>query len=224
MRLAKRLCRRLAHALYDRYVFRHAAAPSSVRLLGRRLLTDPQVFHPAGFLSTRILAAYVDALDLRGKRFLDMGTGSGAIGIFAAGRGASVTACDVNPHALALARENARRNHVQLEIVASDLFAALAGRRFDVIAFNIPFYPKVARSHLEAAFFAGPNFETVHDFAAGCSRALAPGGVVVIILSEDSGYARISSIFASAGLTTVSQSVTTRLFERFHVVCFRPAG
>jgi release factor glutamine methyltransferase len=220
-RVLRRTLRGLLHRLYRPYVLWRMARPGQTRVGGRTLLTDPQVFHPTYFLSTRILIDYLRTLDLRGKRLLDMGTGSGAVGLFAESRGAVVTAVDVNPYAVALARKNADRNAARVELLESDLFAALAGRTFDVICFNIPFYPRDPRNHLEAAFFAGREFETVRSFAAGCTEFVAQDGAVVIIFSEDSGHDRILSFFTEAGLTAIDERVTRRLLEKFHTLRFR---
>src|ERR1017187_4421751 len=84
----RQLCRRLVQVFYRPYVLARIAKPSEARLFGRRLLTDPQVFHPVYFLSTRILIDELGTLELEGRQFLDMGTGTGSLAIFAAGRGA----------------------------------------------------------------------------------------------------------------------------------------
>ena len=117
MDLRRKLWRRLLARSYGAFVARATARPSEARFLGHRLLTDPQVFHPVYFLSTRILADSLRRFDLRGKRFLDMGTGSGALGIVAAAAGAQVTACDVNPRAVEIARQNFARNGLTAEVV-----------------------------------------------------------------------------------------------------------
>jgi release factor glutamine methyltransferase len=217
---ARKLCRRVLGRLYGAWVLRRIAAPSETEVHGLRLQTDPQVFHPGYFQSTGVLAAWVQARDLAGARFLDMGTGSGAIGILAAARGARVTAAEVNPRAVAVARENSRRNGVTTEVVESDLFAALGGREFDLIAFNIPFYPRRPNTPFEAAFYAGPEFETVRAFAAGCARQLAPEGEVVIVFSEDSGRDRILGIFEAAGFRVAEERAARRLLEELYVVRF----
>jgi release factor glutamine methyltransferase len=220
---ARRFCRRLFHRVYHRYALRQIAKPMT-RLRGRTLLTDPEVFHPLYFLSTPVFLDYLATLDVAGKRLLDMGTGSGAVGLFAAARGARVTACDINPRAVSLAAENARRNHVEMEVVESNLFAALDGRRFDLICFNLPFYAGQPRTFFDAALFGGPDFETVRAFAAGCRQALAPGGLVVVIFSEDSGRERILSLFEAAGLAPVDERGAMKFFERFHLLRFRPSS
>jgi release factor glutamine methyltransferase len=218
MRRARILCRRLLGQALRPYIMRRIAAPSEAEVAGLRFYTEPGVFHPVYFQSSRLLVEWVAGRDVAGKRFLDMGTGSGPVGIAAAARGARVTAADINPRAVALARRNAERNGVAMEVVESNVFSALGGRTFDVIAFNVPFYPREPRSHFEAAFYAGPGFETVRAFAAGCAEALASGGTVVVVFSEDSGRDGIVDIFAASGLVVVEERTMRRLLEEFYVV------
>jgi release factor glutamine methyltransferase len=71
---------------------------------------------------------------------LDLGTGTGYVAIYLAQRGLRVDATDVSERALALARANAARNGVQVNLFRSDLFSA-AGGPYDVIAFNPPMNP-----------------------------------------------------------------------------------
>lgn len=73
-------------------------------------------------------------------RALDMGTGSGYVGLYLAQRGWIVDATDVSPRAVELARRNANHNGLALNIYASDLFAQVTGK-FDAIAFNPPMRP-----------------------------------------------------------------------------------
>jgi 16S rRNA (guanine1207-N2)-methyltransferase len=74
-------------------------------------------------------------------RFLDLGCGYGVVGVVAAhlapkGR---VVLVDVNPRAVALARDNLELNGVRTaEARAGDGFAAAGEDLFDVIAFNPP--------------------------------------------------------------------------------------
>ncbi len=74
---------------------------------------------------------------------LDMGTGSGVIGILLAKNGAGSAVCvDISPDALAVARRNARAFGLEtgIEFVASDLFSAIRrGRTFDLICANLPY-------------------------------------------------------------------------------------
>jgi predicted nicotinamide N-methyase len=59
---------------------------------------------------------------VRGKRVLDVGTGSGIVAIAAARAGAaSVVATDIDPRAIAAARANATLNAVGIEVVERDV-------------------------------------------------------------------------------------------------------
>jgi release factor glutamine methyltransferase len=218
----RRIARPFLHGLRRPMLLRRMERASEVRLLGHRLRTDPTVFHPVYFSSSRLLAEHLVARPLRGLSFLDMGTGAGPIAIAAAAAGANVTACDVNPRAVALARENAALNGLQPEIVESNLFAALPNRRFDLICFNIPFYPREPVSALDAAFYAGRELETVRRFAADCAHHLRGDGRVVVIFSEDCDGELILSLFAERGLCLESKYVSRKLLECFHIVWFRP--
>jgi release factor glutamine methyltransferase len=221
MDLRRKLVRPLFGLFYRAYVLPRIARPSRTRFLGHPMRTDPQVFHPVYFLSSRITVAALGGLALRGKRFLDMGTGSGPVAVHAASAGAQVTACDINPHAVKLAAENLRLNGLPGEVLESNVFSALGDRQFDVICFNVPFYPKEPTSPFEHAFFAGKDFETVRAFAAGCAGHLGDDGTVVVVFSEDSDHDRILSIFTGAGLVAVGEKITRKFFEQFHAVWFR---
>ncbi len=77
------------------------------------------------------------------ERILDLCTGSGCIGIACALAfdEADVVLSDISPEALAVARRNITRHDVgeRVSAVQSDLFAALAGERFDLIVSNPPY-------------------------------------------------------------------------------------
>jgi len=74
-------------------------------------------------------------------RVLDVGTGSGAIALAIADEhpGARVTAIDVSADALELARENAARTGIAVELVRHDLLAGLPGDNWDLVVSNPPY-------------------------------------------------------------------------------------
>ncbi|MGM0983578.1 MAG: 50S ribosomal protein L3 N(5)-glutamine methyltransferase [Pseudomonadota bacterium] len=76
-------------------------------------------------------------------RVLDLCAGSGCIGIATALHlpGCEVDLADISPDALAVARKNISRHDVgeRVRAVESDLFAGLAGRRYDLIVCNPPY-------------------------------------------------------------------------------------
>ena len=81
---------------------------------------------------------------------LDLGTGSGCIAVSLAHqcKGATVTAIDVSPDAIDIAKRNAVRHGVgnRITFLTGDLFAPLSGSPFDLIVSNPPYI-----SHAELA-------------------------------------------------------------------------
>jgi ribosomal protein L3 glutamine methyltransferase len=77
------------------------------------------------------------------RRLLDLCCGGGCIGLAAAHYfpQLEVDLADLDPAALGLAQENAARLELsdRVDIVQSDLFASLAGRRYDLILSNPPY-------------------------------------------------------------------------------------
>jgi release factor glutamine methyltransferase len=72
---------------------------------------------------------------------LDLGTGSGAIACALASSGTNcrVTAVDVSPQALAVAKDNAQRLDLDLRFCSGSWFEPLAGERFELIVSNPPY-------------------------------------------------------------------------------------
>lgn len=71
---------------------------------------------------------------------LDMGCGYGALGVCLKKNNPDcrLTMADINERAVALAAENAAKNGLDAEVLQSDGFGALAGRKFDWIVTNPP--------------------------------------------------------------------------------------
>ncbi|MGH7452298.1 MAG: Rossmann-like fold-containing protein [bacterium] len=185
------------------------------------LRTDPAVFHPGQHFSSKLLAAYVANLDLNGCRVLDMGTGSGVIGVTAALQGAQVVAVDINIEAARLAASNALDHGVSesMRVMCSDLFAALAGTlEFDWIIFNPPFFPRAAEQASEIAFNAGNEYEVIQRFLQQAKKFLAPAGKILLILSSDMDLARVQSMLERRQFQIVRNEIKPHLFEIFHLV------
>jgi len=79
---------------------------------------------------------------VKGKRVLDMCTGSGciAVSLMVLGNPSVCHAVDVSEEALEVARQNARRNHATVTWIESDLFEKVT-QTYDVIISNPPYIP-----------------------------------------------------------------------------------
>jgi release factor glutamine methyltransferase len=130
-----------------------------------------------------------------------MGTGSGLIALQAARCGARVTAVDINPQAVRCASDNAAASGSDIDCRESDLFSALSGERFDVIAWNPPFFPKTSANLAEAALYAGKDYSVIARFASEAREHLNADGRVLLILSMDVDVGRIESMFTTAGFS-----------------------
>lgn len=84
-------------------------------------------------------------------KVLDLGTGSGAIGITLALERPEwqLTLSDISGSALAVAQENAERLGAKVALVQSDLFDSLVDQRFDLIVTNPPYVDRSAQAMMD---------------------------------------------------------------------------
>lgn len=124
---------------------------------------------------------------------LDLCTGSGCLAILMAHAfpNAGVDAIDISPDALAVARRNIADYALEdrVRAVESDLFAAVKGKRYDLILSNPPYVTSAAMDALPAeyrhepalALAAGPDgLDVVRHILAHAREHLNPGGVLAI--------------------------------------------
>lgn len=153
-------------------------------LFGMSIVAPPGVYSPNETSSTRFFLSNFGPLGLEsprpGARLLEVGCGAGAISILAAKMGWQVTATDVDPAAVEATRDNATANGVDIEVLVSDLLAAVQGRSFDAIVFNQPFYHVDRDIAAAEATLADPRGELYVRFMAEAREAMAPGGFVGI--------------------------------------------
>lgn len=153
---------------------------------------SPEVYSPSddSFLLLKVVEVE------EGQRLLDMGCGTGLIGLHAAKMGAVVTASDINPHALDCVRRSAAKNNLKIDIVRSDLFENIVGE-FDVISFNPPYLPGESRSTswVERSWSGGDEGnEASLRFLEQAWRHLAPGGRIYMIASSLGGLRSILKV------------------------------
>ena len=189
---------------------------------GVPLVVMPRVFNPVLLRTGALRVRALERLPLKaGLSVLDLGTGSGVGAVFAARRGASVVAVDINPQAVRCVRINALLNHVDERIDArlGNLFGPVAGLQFDVVLFNPPYYRGIPRDALDHAWRAQDVFER---FAGGLDQMLAPGGYAVLTLSTDGDCDELLAELEAAGFGNevvmetdlINEVVTTYAVQR----------
>jgi len=168
---------------------------------GLKMTVMPGVFHPLLFHSSLILAKYLKKLPLKGKTFLEPGSGSGFISVLAAKYGAHVTALDLNPLAVKNTLLNAEKNRVAVQALQSNLFSKIHKKEFDYIFINPPYYPGKAINDSQLAWYCGENFEYFKDLFQQLPDFYNSSSQVIMILSEDCDLKAIQQIAASFNQT-----------------------
>lgn len=124
--------------------------------------TDPRALVPRSPIAELIESGFEPWLGGRWvQRALDLCTGSGCIGIATAVHNPEwqVDLVDISEDALGLARENIARFEVgeRVHAIRSDLFAGLAGERYDLIVSNPPYVTHAEVDALPAEYAHEPE-------------------------------------------------------------------
>jgi predicted RNA methylase len=126
----------------------------------------------------------LDPVDPTGLHVLDVGSGTGVLGLALLQRGsARVTATDIDPRAVSCTRDNARRLGLddRLEAVQADLFPP--GLTADLVVFNPPWLPEAPRTRLDRAIFDAGG-RTLAAFLERLPDHLTPDGEAILLLSD----------------------------------------
>lgn len=168
-------------------------------LMGRRFRVDERVIVPRSFIAELLFSGSFGGTDGSPgtliddphavEHVLDLCTGSGCLAVLAAEAfpNAGIDAVDLSAEALALAHHNLADHGVgeQVSLIQSDLFAALKGRRYDLIITNPPyvtsdavaaFPPEYAAEPMMAHLGGRDGLDLVHRILAGAKAHLTTTG------------------------------------------------
>lgn len=160
---------------------------------GLRLLSAPGRVMTPRPTSEQLVAAAAALVGERRARIADVGTGSGAIAIAIATTcpRAEVWATDASRCAVALARANVRRHHLQGRVVVrrGDLLDPVPGL-LDVIVANLPYlaastaadHPELELEPFPAVFAPGDGLEPYRRLLDRAPARLAADGVLILQL------------------------------------------
>ncbi|NUR91932.1 MAG: methyltransferase, partial [Nonomuraea sp.] len=176
-----------------------------VPALGARIHPHYGVFAP-------IRGEYVDLVasaplsDVRTA--FDLGTGSGVLAAVLARRGVErVVATDLDPRAVACARDNLARLGYAVEIQETDLYPSGTA---ELVVCNPPWVPGKPASLLDRAVY-DPKGRMLRGFLDGLAAHLAPGGEGWLVLSDLAEHlglrtrSELLGFFDAAGLTVIDR-------------------
>jgi release factor glutamine methyltransferase len=156
-----------------------------IKYHGMEFETCKNVYEPAE--DTFLLA---DNLEIKkSDSVLEIGTGTGIIGIIASKIAKNVVAIDINKYAVACAHNNAAINQARVDVRLGDLFDPVEDEKFDLILFNTPYLPTeeedVVDDELEAAWNGGKDGRVViNRFINDLTEHLNTGGRVQLVQSS----------------------------------------
>jgi len=165
-----------------------------------RFYVDERVIVPRSFIAELLpeqLAPWVENPD-EVSRALDLCTGSGCLAILAALAfpQAEVDAVDVSKDALDVAAKNVADYGLndRVELLESDMFAALNGRRYDLILSNPPYVNAESVAALPPEYQAEPalalgsgadGLDATRQILAQAKTHLNPGGLLVVEIGHN---------------------------------------
>lgn len=135
-------------------------------------------FHPAVFSAKKLDGGSLLLMDnlpnLKNKRTLDLGCGSGVLSLVAAELGANVVSADHSLASVKLTEDNMKRNGFESEVYCSFIGDDLMElEKFDVIITNPPFH-KGARTAMDLG----------KDWLRHCSELLKDDGVIYAVTNS----------------------------------------
>lgn len=144
------------------------------------------------------IAALLHSWPQRVRRALDMCAGSACLAILAARAFplAKVDAADISEASLAVAERNRRMHGLQkrVQLVRSDLFTGLRGRRYDLILTNPPYVPQAVMRRLPPEYRYEPGLalgagedgmDLVARILAAAPDHLQPGGALLCEIGDN---------------------------------------
>jgi ribosomal protein L3 glutamine methyltransferase len=157
-----------------------------------RFYVDERAIVPRSFIAELLRGELSAWLAKEPRSALDLCTGSGCLAILLAleYRSAKVEAADLSAAALEVARINIGRYQLKQRVraVRSDLFAALKGRKYDLIVSNPPYVTARSMRRLPTEYKHEPSLaltagddglDLVRRIISEARRHLNPGGLLV---------------------------------------------
>ncbi|MEZ7912998.1 MAG: peptide chain release factor N(5)-glutamine methyltransferase [Propionivibrio sp.] len=183
---------------------------------GREFAVSPAVLIPRPDTEVLVEQGLAAIAGKTAPRLVDLGTGSGIVAVTLAltRPDAEVSAVDISPAALDVARSNAARLGATVRFLAGDWFAPLAGECFDLIVSNPPYVaagdphltrdglPFEPQGALTDGVSGGDGMACIAHLVAHAAAHLTPGGALRIEHGYDQAV-KTRTLLLAAGFTEV---------------------
>jgi release factor glutamine methyltransferase len=211
------LIKHIVSATYKPLLVKYLAKTRTYSYKGIYLEIPPQVFHPGFFFSTKLLLRYISKEHLSHKTFLELGAGSGLLSIYAAKKGASVVATDINPVSIGCVNLNAEENAVEVKTILSDVFDNVSPQNFDYILINPPYYRKKPSSFREYAWYCGENGEYFQKLFKGLADFVDEDSEVIMVLCDGCDLQMIRYLAEKNSFSMKCVLTYTAIMERNYI-------
>lgn len=188
-------------------------------LQGYKFYVDERVIIPRSFIAELIpeqFAPWVQNPD-EVTHILDLCTGSACLPIMMADAfpNATIDAVDISPDALAVAEINVKNYKMEdrINLIRSDLYQQLAGKKYDIIISNPPYVNSQSMTTLPEEYLKEPQIalaggddgmDLVRTIVSQAKRHLNPEGVLIVEIGNERDYAEAA--FSHLDLTWLSTS------------------
>ncbi len=165
---------------------------------------------------TYLMQSVLEKIDLKNKKVLEVGTGSGYLAIFCAKRGANVVAVDINSEAVEYAKKNAKKEKAKINFLLSDLFSNIKDK-YDVIFFNPPYLISDEIEHV-ALDGGKEGREIIDKFLYDFDKHLNEKGFVLLLHTDYNNLEKTKNILQNKGYIFSIATSQHLFFEELYIL------
>lgn len=165
---------------------------------------------------TYLMQFVLDKTDLKGRKVLEIGTGSGYLAILCAKKGGLVNAIDINPDAIELAKKNAKKEKVKIDFQLSNLFSTIKDK-YDIVFFNPPYL--VSYKIKDLALDGGKEGREIIDkFLLHFDKYLNEKGFVLLLHTDYNNLEKTKNILQKKGFEFSIVAKQHLFFEELYIL------
>lgn len=187
---------------------------------GISLQVHPNVYSPVEFSDSAWFATELPKI-VEQNSLLEIGTGTGIVGISCALAGAKVVASDVNSDAVLIAKENVSHHSLRIDVRQGDVYSALQpDERFDYIFWSHPYnnWPTPVDNMLLQSGL-DYNYESLKKYIKGAKDHLTPKGKLLLGTGNTADVETILKIADENGYVIQILSMSTMPLAKNGDVC-----